>query len=51
MLIRVEHFAWEQKSYQSGNHYMRTSDLGNEAIEEFLWSRVEARTPWQTIHE
>jgi len=50
VLIRVEHFAWQQKRYQSGNHYMRTSDLGNEAIEEFLWSRVEGRTPWQTIH-
>ncbi len=50
VLIRVEHFAWQQKRYQSGNHYMRTSDLGNESIEEFLWSRVEGRTPWQTIH-
>ena len=23
VLIRVEHFAWQQKRYQSGNHYMQ----------------------------
>ena len=48
VLIRVEPLAWQQGYYQSGMFYMRPSDLGNEAITEFLWSRVEARTPWQS---
>ena len=49
VLIRVEHLAWQQGRYQLGMFYMRPSDLGNEAITEFLWSRVEARTPWQAV--
>jgi len=47
ILIRVEHLAWQQGRYQSGVYYVRASDLGNEPVEEFLWSRIEARTPWQ----
>jgi len=49
VLIRVEHLAWQQGRYKSGMFYMRPSDVGNETIAEFLWSRVEERLPWQGV--